>query len=367
MSEFLLSYDRLNGQCLELLDMQARDPATNQKTPLGAGANVRATVYTKRDGLPIAGLTALQFTYRSPGEFYRVLTGAELSDEADRYEVEAHGDDGQGSPFAWRRPLRVKTRRNGQPLPTGAIGAAMTWDEHPDIALLVFAEDQTAGSQTVVARVGPNGWLGDSAGDAVNDPTLNLTAPARWVFGEVAGVGLTWGDVLADVLDDPAGFTIALPIEMATIDSLRVLWQKALPSPENGPIFYMGSGGYFEWTVYYAEGGADIDLAHSFGDARRVPVGRSVAAVHLDRTLPRATRHQLWLNGAALTTSYISLANASGDGVALNSTGSIMRVGGPLLTRMPPQAVPALVIARGVMTPAWHAAMHADMVARGWT
>lgn len=142
MTELLLEYNRANTQVLELLNLQARDPTTNQRTPLGASATVLATIYTKRDGQPVAGLSSLAFTYRSPGEFYHLLDGTELSDEADRYEVEAHGDDGQGSPFAWRRPLTVKTRRSGEPLPTGVIGPAPSG---------------ATSTQSVAGSIGPSG------------------------------------------------------------------------------------------------------------------------------------------------------------------------------------------------------------------
>ena len=116
MPEAYLTFWKGNGQVLELTGMATYDPATETSVYLGASANLLLTIQTKADGLAVAGLGALPTLYRSgsSGEFYYVFVGDELTDEAERYQVWVHGDDGFGVDVDIVLPLRVRVRRSSE-------------------------------------------------------------------------------------------------------------------------------------------------------------------------------------------------------------------------------------------------------------
>lgn len=265
--------------------------------------------------------------------------------------------------------VRGKTRIEAGGVAVSPAAPAPWW-QHPNVRLAVFAEDQTPGSQVVVARVGPNGWLGDSASDTTNDPTLELTAPARIIMGQVANRGISFGDVLAAVLNDPAGYTIVESVELASLVSMTV-WRKQDLATFHGSSLLLTNDGSpdglrIDADYFYATGFTPRDQTNAPAAADRVGIGRSLIGHSVDPTLPRASRYGIWRNGAAVSNVAVFSGGAE-PGLTIDVPGESMRFGGPRFSLAPPQAMSVFVVARGAMPAAWHAEMYSDMVAKGWT
>jgi hypothetical protein len=237
------------------------------------------------------------------------------------------------------------------------------------VALFVLASEQVPG-QTVVSRIGPNGWLGDSPGDAVDDPTLDQNPPARWVMGQVFGPQISFGQVLQDILDSAKGFTIVAPIEVSAITARNVLvWKKfTLPSTE-GPFCQLAavSGSYrLQVQAFYDEETTNIDFATA-SEATVESPGRHVVGYSFDRALPRASRHQLWFNGASIPRAFFQ-QGAGGDDLSIGAPNSELTIGGDLASfRDSPESAHALIVVEGVLSPQTHANMAQWFRDGGWT
>lgn len=250
------------------------------------------------------------------------------------------------------------------------MAAMSNWWDDPRIVLAAFAEDQQPGSQIVVSRVGPNGWLGASPTGTARDPTLQTAAPARWVFGQVDGVGVNWGDVLLEVFNAP--FTVAAAIELGPhiVDHMEVpIVSKFFPGL-NGIELYAVTGDESSpgnWLLANVKfGGEAIPRWNNYDtidSGTTLQAGRHTVGWAYDWSRARGSRHSLWVNGAlddrvaqhaygvelpVATRGHVQFAGTLGGGSTNLMAGSVVAV------------------ARGVMDSAWHAAFHANLTAGGW-
>jgi hypothetical protein len=244
------------------------------------------------------------------------------------------------------------------------------WWDDPRIALAAFAEDQQDGSQIVVSRAGPNGWLGASPSDALRDPTLEPTPPARWVFGQVDGVGVDWGDVLLEVFNAP--FTVAAAIEFGPqrVDHMEVpIVSKFFPGL-NGIELYAVTGDASlpgNWLLANVKfGGEAIPQWNHYDNidsGTTLQAGRHTVGWTYDWSRARGSRHALWVNGSpdgrvaqhaygeespVATSGHVQFAGTLGGGSTNLMAGSVVTV------------------VRGAMDDAWHAMFHAELSAGGW-
>jgi hypothetical protein len=255
------------------------------------------------------------------------------------------------------------------------------WRDNSNIVLLSEARGQDTTQQIVRSTIGPDGWLGDTPLDAVNDPTY-ASDPDRWVFGETPDIGLSFGDALLSVLNDPSGFTVAAAVEMPDFitgfpASMSLVSKAAFPT-ENGLNFYVAAG-------RFSPGNTDqtnvvLQIKHNgttgFTDYDRIngntsaPIadpqvgqleGGHVFGAHYDWSATRGARGSAWIDGVAIP----GVDTVVGTDGPLVTTGPV-RLAGDTDSSRNFKAGHLIVIARGVMPASWHADLYAEAVARGW-
>jgi hypothetical protein len=254
------------------------------------------------------------------------------------------------------------------------------WNPTSATVLLAEASGQD-GSQVVRSLIGPNGWLGDSPSTTTNDPTYG-TNPDGWEFGETPDIGVSFGDVLLSVLNDPSGFTVAAAVEMPDFItgfpvSMSLVSKAAFPT-ENGLNFYVAAG-------RFSPGNTDqtnvvLQIKHNgttgFTDYDRIngntsaPIatpqvgqleGGHVFGAHYDWSATRGARGSAWIDGVAIP----GVDTVVGTDGPLVTTGPV-RLAGPTGSSRNYKAGYLIAIARGVMPASWHEGLVEHAQARGW-
>lgn len=212
--------------------------------------------------------------------------------------------------------------------------------------------------------------------------------PSRFVFGEAPQRGITYGDVLLDVINAP--FTVAVAIEVGDGPAVPLFHEIPIVSKWNlgsGPAHYVGFEMYglagehpgFAFTgitanVKFAAGvwtnydtsdpllpGWDPMLSNTLAP------GYYTFGFSYDWDRPRGSRTKWWFNGEPIPAGDVaeSTFGAESHPIMTNAPFQFSGDFGTSGTESP-QGGKALVVSGRIMDDAWHAGFHAEMVARGW-